>query len=107
MTVSAARLSALLSLVSVVVFAIGIQTLWVHSHYWPNSAGRALPMQALAVNVLATFVFGSITGLLIGLALQDVCRLAGRSDLRPFRLSYFITLNVVAIILLWLAPKLS
>jgi hypothetical protein len=107
MVVPAARLSALLSLVSVVVFAIGVQTLWAQSPAWQNSGGQAMPLKALVVYVLTTFVLGSIMGLLIGFALQGICRLAGRPDLRPIRVTYFITLNAVAIILLWMAPKLA
>jgi len=107
MTLSARHISLVLILISIVVYAVGVQTLWVHSHYWPNSGLRALPFKYLVINVLLAIAAGAMIGMLIGSALRAGCKLFGRPDLKPIRWSLFISLNVMAIIWLWMMPKLS
>ena len=90
---------------SALIFSLGIVQLFRHAPYWPNSEPPSI--LSLSLYVALTFGIGACVGLFIGLILAGAFRLAHRSGRKPFQIGFFVGLDLVAVVWLWLVPPLA
>lgn len=88
------------------VFLFGSWAFWSESQYFPNSHHGHISGTRLMYWIGVTFVVGSLVGLIAGGAGAIGAKILGKQPRVAVTTGYFLGLNLTALLLLWLFPKM-